>query len=55
MPNQPLWTNTLGITCTKENKVKKLLGVPFDTSLSSLDFDSFLQQKINKKLEHQNL
>ena len=49
---RPPWTNMLGITWTDEEGVSKLLGAPFGLSLATKDVDSFLFDKLTKKLVH---
>ena len=49
---RPSWTDMLGITWADEEGVSKLLGAPFGLSLTSKDVDSFLIDKLTKKLVH---
>ena len=49
---RPPWTDMLGITWANEEGVSKLLGAPFGLSLTSKDVDSFLFNKLTKKLVH---
>ena len=42
----------LGITWADEEGVSKLLGAPFSLSLATKDVDSFLFDKLSKKLVH---
>ena len=48
----PSWMDMLGITWADKEDVSKLLGVPFSLSLSTKDLDSFLFDKLIKKLVH---
>ena len=50
--DQPPSTDMLGITWADEEGVSKLLGAPFDLSLATKDVDSFLLDKLSKKLMH---
>lgn len=49
---RPDWTNYLGVTWAEDEEVSKLLGAPFELSLTSGDVDKFLYDKISKKLLH---
>ena len=49
---RPPWTDMLGITWANEEGVSKLLGAPFGLSLATKDVDSFLLDKLSKKLVH---
>ena len=49
---RPPWTDLLGITWADEEGVSKLLGAPFGLSLATKDVDSFLLDKLSKKLVH---
>ena len=50
--DRPPWTDMLGITWADEEGVSKLLGAPFGLSLATKDVDSFLLDKLLKKLVH---
>ena len=49
---QPPWTNMLRITWANEEEVSKLVEAPFGLSLATKDVDSFLFDKLTKKLVH---
>ena len=49
----PPWTNMLGISWADEG-VSKLLGAPFGLALTTKDVDTFLLDKLTKKLIHWN-
>ena len=49
---RPSWTGQLGITWIDEDGVRKLLGASFGLSLSTRDVDTFLGDKLAKKLTH---
>lgn len=49
---RPPWTNYLGINKAEDEEVGKLLGASFSLSLTSGDIDSFLYDKISKKLDY---
>ena len=51
---RPPWTDMLGIISVDEEGVSKLLGAPFGLSLATKDVDSFLLDKLSKKLVHYN-
>ena len=48
------WTNHLSISWANEEGVSKLLGALFGLSLTTTDVDSFLHDKLTKKLIHWN-
>ena len=50
--DRPPWTDMLGITWADVEGVSKLLGAPFGLSLATKDVDSFLLDKLSKKLVH---
>ena len=50
--DRPPWTDMLSITWADEEGVSKLLGAPFGLSLATKDVDSFLLDKLSKKLVH---
>jgi hypothetical protein len=51
-PFRPPWTNMLGVTWADAEDVSKLLGAPSGLSLILGDVDTFLYERIQKKLSH---
>ena len=49
---RPPWTNMLGISWADKEGVSKLLGVPFGLALTTKDVDTFLLDKLTKRLVH---
>ena len=49
---RPPWMNMLGISWADEEGVSKLLGAPFGLALTTKDVDTFLLDKLTKKLVH---